>query len=157
LNKHITIGWQEWVSLPNLMIPAIKVKVDTGAKTSSIHAENIEHFYKDGVEYIRFDVLPLEKKSSIIVHCEAPFVEKRQVKSSNGEKEHRPIVLTTLKVGELEWEIELNLTNRKYMTRYMLLGRNSMVGKVMINPGEKFLLGNLDKGQIKSLYAPKAK
>ena len=117
MDKEITIGWQEWISLPDLAIPAIKVKVDTGAKTSSLHAENIKHFHKGFKEYIKFDVFPVEKDSSVIISCEAPFFEKRNVKSSSGEKEHRPIILTTLKVGNIEWEIELNLTNRGYMNR----------------------------------------
>lgn len=145
------IGWQEWVSLPNLYLPIIKAKIDTGAKTSSLHADNIKHFTKDGIKYVRFEVHPIQGNKEIVRVCEAPLLDKRKVKSSSGHKEHRPIILTTLKLGVHEWPIQLNLTNRDYMGFRMLLGREAM-GSAMIDPNGRLLHGRYSNKSVLSCY-----
>lgn len=149
--NKIIIGWQEWAALPDIFIPAVKVKVDTGARTSSLHAENISHFEKNGKKYLSFDVHPIQKNKEITVRCEAELVDKRHVKSSNGAKEIRPVIKTRIQIGENFREIELNLTKRDYMGCRMLLGRNAMEG-IIIDPEEKFLHGKISKKESKIKY-----
>ncbi|MFT6106367.1 MAG: ribosomal protein S6--L-glutamate ligase [Rickettsiales bacterium] len=155
-NKNkITIGWQEIISLPDLSIPAIEVKVDTGAKTSSLHAENIEFFHKNGHEYISFDVHPIQKHKEVTVKCQAPVIEKRNVKSSSGCQENRPMIKTKLKIGDHIFEIDLNLTKRDYMKSRMLLGRDAMKNHIIIDPEHKYLHGKLSSNEIELAYKNK--
>lgn len=154
--EHKTIiGWQEWVSLPNIAIPAIKAKVDTGARTSSLHANRIEHFQKNGIPYIHFEVHPIQKNNTIVLSCEAPLIDKRQVRSSCGEEEYRPVIIATITLGDIRWEIELNLTNRDYMGYRMLLGRNAMKNHLIIDPSERFLQRKISKKEITTIYTSK--
>ncbi len=152
--KKIVIGWQEWAALPDIFIPAVKVKVDTGARTSSLHAEDITPFTKNGEKYLRFTVHPIQKDKTISLKCEAQLVDRRHVKSSNGAQEQRPVIRTNIKIGEHEWEIELNLTKRDHMGCRMLLGRNAMQGHIIIDPEEKFLHGRLSIKESKKKYIP---
>ncbi len=153
--KKVIIGWQEIVSLPQIGLPAIIAKVDTGAKTSSLHAENIQYFKKDDKEYIMFDVHPMQKHKEVTIRCQAPLVEKRNVKSSSGCKENRPIIKTTIKIGDYIFEINLNLTKRDYMKSRMLLGRDAMRGRIIIDPARRFLHGKLSSTIIESKYKNK--
>ena len=137
----IVIGWQEIISLPQLNIPEIEVKVDTGAKTSSLHAENIQFFEKSGKEYITFDTYPNQENKDLVVRCQAPVIEKRDVKSSSGYQENRPMIKTNIKIGNYVFEIDLNLTKRDYMKSRMLLGRDAMTGCMIIDPEHKYLHG----------------
>jgi ribosomal protein S6--L-glutamate ligase len=151
--EHKTIiGWQEWVSLPNLNIPIIKAKVDTGARTSSLHADRIEHFQKSGMPFVYFEVYPIQKNGAITLKCEAPLIDRRQVKSSCGEEEHRPVIITTITLNDIRWEIELNLTNRDHMGYRMLLGRNAMKNHLIIDPSERFLQRKILKKEIINFY-----
>jgi ribosomal protein S6--L-glutamate ligase len=150
--EKIVIGWQEIISLPKINIPAIEVKVDTGAKTSSLHAENIKFFTKDGLEYVSFDVHPIRKHKQVIVGCQAPLTEKRNVKSSSGCKENRPMIKTDVQIGDQVFQIDLNLTKRDYMKSRMLLGRDAMKGNIIIDPEHKFLHGKLSSKAIESKY-----
>ncbi len=151
----ITIGWQEIISLPQLNMPAIEVKVDTGAKTSSLHAENIKFFNKNGKEYISFDVHPVKRHKEVTIKCQAPLMDKRDVKSSSGCKENRPMIKTKMKIGDHVFEIDLNLTKRDYMKSRMLLGRDAMKGIVIIDPGHKYLHGKLSDREIELKYKNK--
>jgi len=148
----ILIGWQEIISLPQLNIPAIEIKIDTGAKTSSLHAENIEFFNKDGKEYISFDVHPVQKHKDVIIRCQSLVTGKKQVKSSSGHQEKRPIIKTDLKIGDHIFAIDLNLTKRDYMKSRMLLGRDAMKGNIIIDPEHKYLHGKLSDRQIELKY-----
>lgn len=151
-NPNIIIGWQEWVSLPDLGVPVICAKTDTGAKTSSIHAYHIQIYNKQGIEWVRFELHPLQRNKRIKLQCSAPVHDVRKVKSSNGEVEERPVILTPLSIGGKEWVIELNLTNRDYMGCRMLIGREAMGNKVMINPSNMFLHGKISKKDAKKEY-----
>lgn len=156
MTDKIVVGSEEWIKLPKMNIPAIKVRVDSGAKTSALHAMNIEPFAKDGEHWVRYDVYPIQDNGKKVLHCEAPIFDKRIIKSSTGTKEHRYVIKSTLHIGEDEvWEIELTLTNRDSMGYRMLLGREAMMGRILVDPESSFLLGDITDEEINSLYKNK--
>ena len=137
----LTIGWREWVSLPDLKIPAIKAKIDTGAKTSVLHAFGIEKFKKGKLEKVRFTVHPLQKSCDIGIVCIADILDQRVITDSGGHREKRYVIGTTLFLGGRSWPIEITLTNRSGMKFRMLLGRKALHKRVQINPVKSFLTG----------------
>lgn len=145
------VGWQEWVSLPELGLPAVKAKIDTGAKTSSLHAYHIEKFTQRGQPYVRFEVHPIQRNRVVTRLCEAPVIDKRTVKSSSGDKEKRPVIKTQLLLGDVQWEIELNLTNRDTMGFRMLLGREALK-HMLVNPKHTCLHGKISPQDINLKY-----
>ncbi len=149
---NMIVGWKEWVSIPELDLPAMKAKIDTGAATSSLHAYNIEYFAKNGVKYVKFEVHPIQKNKRITRYCVAQLVDKRHVRSSSGEKERRPVIKTTIQIGGSKLDIELNLTNRDSMGMRMLIGREALSGRILVNPTHKFLHGKLSQKKSKELY-----
>lgn len=139
----IQIGCEEWVALPDLKLPAIKAKIDTGAKTSALHAFMVEKFEERGVTKVRFGIHPIPEKPTIEVYCVADLVEERKVTSSNQQTELRCVIRTTAVFGKHSWPIEITLTNREEMSNRMLIGRSAMVGNVVILPDANCLLGEL--------------
>lgn len=138
--KRQIIGWREWVGLPDLRVSAIKAKIDTGARTSAIHAWNItEHEEPDG-PWVSFDLHPEQRNNKIIVPCRARIHDRRKIRSSNGQIETRIIIQTTLQLGENTWPIDISLTNRDAMGFRMLLGRAALRRRVRIDPGRSFLI-----------------
>lgn len=136
------IGWREWVHLPDLLDGGwVKAKVDTGARTSAIHAWDITEVDRDGVTWLRFRLHPRQHDDSYAVEAEARLLEEREVRSSNGEVELRPVVETTLALGGQRYTIELTLTIRDQMGFRMLLGRTGMAEHLLVDPGESYLLG----------------
>jgi len=133
------IGWREWIHLPQLKMKNIKAKVDTGARTSSLHAYDIERFYKGSQKWVRFKVHPDQKDTKKVVKCEAKVLEYRKIKSSNGATELRPVILTEANLGGVIWPIELTLTNRDEMGFRMLLGRASIRGEFLVDTGKSYL------------------
>lgn len=150
--KKTIIGSEEWCSFPDLDIPFIKARVDSGAKTSAIHATNIISFSRNNEDWIRFDVNPLQNNSKLVRHCEARLIDKRIVKSSSGYREQRYVIKTDLKINEDVFSIEMTLTNRDSMGFRMLLGREAMTGKMIVDPEEKYLLGQPSFDEIKNYY-----
>lgn len=138
--KKLTIGWREWCSFPELSLPAVKFKTDTGATLSALHALNITTFFKEGTEYVQFTTQPLKEKDSPLVVCTAPVKRRKIVTSSNGMKEKRIVIKTTLRLGERSWPIEITLTDRSKLTYRMLLGREAM-SNMVIHPKKSFCLG----------------
>lgn len=138
------IGWREWVGLPDLELPAIKAKVDTGARTSSLHASKIETFKKNGALHVRFIVHPARYRRDFVVQCEAPVVDHRIVSDSSGRRELRYVISSTLVIGDLKIPIEITLYNRETMSHRMLLGRTAMQNFI-IDPSHIFLLGRPNK------------
>lgn len=137
-----TLGWREWGGLPALGIEAIKMKVDTGAKTSCLHAFKLEPFERDGQEWLRIWVHP-EQDSQREHLCEAPIHDKREVTDSGGHTERRYVIKTRLQLGDFDRDVELTLTNRDSMKFRMLLGRQAMRGQFLVNPDASFLLGEV--------------
>ncbi len=138
------IGWREWVALPHLQLPAVKAKVDTGAKTCSLHAFSIEPFHSKGVLHVRFKVHPLQDRMDIVVTCEAPVIDYRNVSDSGGHTEKRYVIRTTLMIGSIETLVEFTLANRETMSHRMLIGRNAM-RHVVIDPNHEYLLGRPER------------
>jgi ribosomal protein S6--L-glutamate ligase len=120
------LGWREWVSLPKLGLPAIKAKIDTGARTSALHAFSIEIFGPETQPRVRFGVHPVEGREDIEVYCTAKVIDRRQVISSNGQSELRYIISTPVRIGDREWPVEISLSNRETMAYRMLLGRTAL-------------------------------
>lgn len=150
--NKVILGSEEWCSFPELGIPTIKARVDSGAKTSALHAVNISPFVKEGENWVKFDINPIQNNSKTIIHCEARLVDKRIVKSSSGFREQRYVISTSLVFGNENWPIEMTLTNRDSMGFRMLLGREAMSGRVLVDPEQKYLLGQPTLEELKSLY-----
>jgi hypothetical protein len=136
------IGWREWVSLNELGLDALKAKIDTGAKTSSLHAFDIKLLPKqEGKKrYVSFKVNPLQEESSVVIKCKAPLVDKRVVTDSGGHREERFVIRTMVTMGTVKKKIELTLTNRETMKFRMLIGRTAL-DDFYIDPSQSFLLG----------------
>ncbi len=130
--ESFILGWREWVSMAQLGLPAIKAKIDTGARTSALHAFSIETFGPEHQPKVRFGVHPVEGRDDIEVYCTATVIDRRQVISSNGQSEMRYIVRTPVKIGAREWPIEVSLSNRETMAHRMLLGRTALEAQAAI-------------------------
>lgn len=135
------IGWREWAALPDLRVDAIKVKVDTGARTSALHAFDLEVVEREGEPWVQFCVHPFQRDDDQVVAASAPLLEERQVRSSNGQMEERPVILTDVGLGDQRWAIELTLTRRDEMGFRMLLGREAVRGRFVVDPGRSYLTG----------------
>ncbi|KZY74341.1 alpha-L-glutamate ligase, partial [Oleiphilus sp. HI0068] len=154
-DNKVVIGSEEWCAFPELGIPAIKARVDSGAKTSSIHAFNIQQFRRDGAAWVSFEVHPLQNNRRTVIRCERPIIDKRVVKSSSGVSETRFVVQAPLKIGEMIWEVELTLANRDSMGFRMLLGREAMVGRMLVDPEQEDLMGAISQETIDGYYGKK--
>ncbi len=136
------IGWREWIHLPDLLDGGwIKAKVDTGARTSALHAWDVERVDRGEATWVRFSLHPRQHDDDHVVQAEALLLEEREVRSSNGEVEVRPVVETTLALGGERYAIELTLTKRDQMGFRMLLGRTGMARHLLVDPGSSYLLG----------------
>ena len=137
----LTLGWREWVGLPDLGIRQIKAKVDTGARTSALHAFEVRPYSEDGRERVEFLMHPIQKNTDKVVTCIADVLDKRVVTDSGGHKEERFVISTTLSIGGHTWPIEVTLTSRDDMLFRMLLGRTAMKGRAQVNPARSYLVG----------------
>lgn len=140
-NDLITVGWREWVYLPDLHIDKIKAKIDTGARTSCLHAFEIDPYTENGVEKVHFLIHPLQKRDDIVDECDALVVDKRMVSDSGGHREMRYVIQTRMVLGTHEWDIEMTLTSRDSMLFRMLLGRTAMENRMLVNPARSYLQG----------------
>lgn len=138
MQKSFILGWEEWVALPDLGLPAIKAKVDTGARTSALHAHLIEPFGPAASPRVRFVVHPVPGREDIEITCSAPIVGMRDVTSSNGDRENRFVILTHVRIGGRDWPIEMTLTNRESMNYRMLLGRQAIREDIFVDPTSSF-------------------
>lgn len=139
--ETVSLGWREWVSLPDLGLTWIKAKVDTGARTSALHACSIERFERDGETWVRFGMHPEQGDNTTVIFCEAPVIDDRCVTDSGGHKEQRPVIKTRMVLGTEVREIEITLTDRDSMLFRMLVGRTAIKQGVVVSPGQSFMLG----------------
>ncbi len=135
------IGWREWVSLPGLKLPAIKAKVDTGAKTSCLHAFYVDTFVQRGAPWAVFGVHPLQKNSDLEITCTAPIVDERRVTDSGGHSEKRLVIESVLRLGGVRKKVEFTLTNRDTMSFRMLLGRQAIRRTWIVDPARSHVTG----------------
>ena len=132
------IGWREWVLLPDLIDLPIKAKIDTGARTSSIHSFGTRRFHDGGAPHVEFLLHPIQRRADPEIACVAPIKDERMVRSSNGEAELRIVVETMARLGGVDWPIELTLADRDVMGVRMLLGRAALRKRFLIDPGRSF-------------------
>lgn len=136
------LGWREWVALPAFGIPRIKAKIDTGARTSSIHAYGIETFRRHGERWVRFKLHPFQGDLVTVIHVEAPLLAERRVRTSGGHESLRPVILTEVEVLGRSWPIELTLNTRDQMGFRMLLGREALnKGRFLVDPSRSYVAG----------------
>lgn len=146
-NQRLMVGWREWVALPDLGIGQLKAKIDTGARTSALHAFAVEAFERDTEQWVRFGVHPKQRSVKEVIWCESKVVDRRAVSDSGGKKEKRWVIETSLDLNGYIWPIEVTLTARDTMRFRMLLGRSAMVGRVLIDPQASYLEGASEGGK----------
>lgn len=143
--KLLTFGWREWVSLPQLGIFRVKAKVDTGARTSALHAFEVRPYTENGRDRVEFRMHPEQRDNDTVVTCTADVLDKRRVTDSGGHTEERFVIRTTLKIGTHHWPIEATLTARDDMLFRMLIGRTALKGRAVVNPARSYVIGKKKK------------
>jgi ribosomal protein S6--L-glutamate ligase len=150
--NRIIVGSEEWLTLPAIGLPLVKARVDSGAKTSALHAFNIRSFSRSGAAWVSYEVHPLQDNRRVIVRFESEVVDKRVVKSSSGLAEKRYIIRTPVTLNGHTWDIEISLTNRDSMGYRMLFGREAMNSRILVDPSASFLCGTHSKESVNKLY-----
>lgn len=138
--KKKIIGWREWVKLPDFGVKRIKAKMDTGARTSALHAFKVTPFTRDGAAYVRFALHPVQRQSTPEIPCVARVIDQRRITDSGGKAEERYIIRTTLKIGKSSWPVEFSLANRDQMGFRMLIGRQALRRRYLVDPGRSFVV-----------------
>lgn len=145
VKKYPVIGWREWICLPDLHIGKIKAKVDTGARTSALHAFALQPFVENGVDKIRFDIHPFQHDTDNVISCVADVVDRRPVTDSGGHTEERFVIQTPITIAGQTWSIEITLTERENMLFRMLLGRSALRRRFIVNPARSFVTTKVHK------------
>lgn len=157
MTEKILVGWQEWCGLPNLKVKYIKAKVDTGAKTSALHAFNIKEFTRNKEKHVSFEIHPIQGDDKTLVAVKAKVTDERYVTSSNGHREKRYVITTKLCLGDHNYDIELTLTNRDSLRFRMLLGRDALKTHCIVDPAKKNCIKKHSKTFIKNHYRKMSK
>lgn len=147
-DKLLTLGWREWVGLPELGLDAIKAKVDTGARTSTLHAFELRTFSEQGKLRVEFKIHPKQKDPETVVTCVADVIDERFVTDSGGHRERRLIIGTLLTIGRWSWPIEMTLTARDNMMFRMLLGRTAIKGIAAVDPSRSYTTGKKPRVKV---------
>ena len=136
----VLAGWREWASLPDFGVDAIKAKIDTGAKTSALHAKRVRQINHDGYDCVEFFLQPRQHESKPQVFCVAPLLDRRVIRSSNGDEEERFVVEARLRLGDREFLTPVSLADRRHMEFRLLIGRDALRGRFTVDPEGSFLL-----------------
>ena len=147
IESKVTLGWREWVGLPGLGIKQIKAKIDTGARTSTLHAFEITEFEEHGRKRVRFKIHPVQRDNDTVIECVADVIDQRVVSDSGGHREKRWVISTDMVIGPYTWPAEMTLTGRDDMLFRMLLGRTAMKHRAQVDPARSYLVG---KKRVKS-------
>lgn len=134
----LIIGWREWVSMPDLGIKRTKAKIDTGARSSSLHAFKIEPFLREDAQWVRFQVHPIQRRDDLMVTCEAVVHDVRCIRSSSGESAERYVIRTPISWMDQTWNVDLTLADRSLMGFRMLIGREAVRGRLLVDPGRSY-------------------
>lgn len=145
-DELLTFGWREWVSLPELGISRIKAKIDTGARTSALHAFEVRPYSEKGRDRVEFRIHPVQKDKTSVITCTADVIDERVITDSGGHREQRFVIRTELKIGAHHWPIEVTLTARDDMLFRMLIGRTALKGHAIVNPSRSYVIGKKKKG-----------
>lgn len=136
-----TVGWREWLALPALGIPAVKAKIDTGARSSTLHAFQLDTYRDRGTERVRFSFHPLRRRNDLELVCDTEVFDRRVVSDSGGHRERRVVIETPVRLGGQEWAIEVTLTNRDTMLFRMLLGRTALADRFLVDSSQSYCFG----------------
>lgn len=141
------IGWREWLALPDLGIVAIKAKVDTGARSSALHVDHLEEFARDGATWLRFTLRPSTKRRTHLIEAEAPALDRRVVTDSGGHTSERWFIRTIVRVADIDFHADINLTSRRTMLFPMLLGRTALAGRFRVDAARSYATGRRQAGR----------
>ncbi len=144
VTKITIIGWREYIEFPELAVPRVKAKIDTGARSSALHAFDIRRQKRDGQEWVRFAVHPVQRDDDLVIECEAPLHDERMVRSSTGHEQLRPVIRPLIRLGGRRFRIDLTLASRDMMGFRMLLGREAVRRRFLVDAGHSFLLSDED-------------
>lgn len=150
--SKLILGWREWAELPELLVPLIKVKIDTGAKISALHTYDVKIIKKNNENFAKFIIHPIQRNEKIFINCVAKIIDMKTIKSTSGHKENRIVIRSPITIGNFTWDIDMTLTNRDIMNHRMLIGRRAMQN-ILIDPSKSFCQGKVSSKKAIGNYS----